>query len=339
MSPTHRSPVRGVASRAATAARSRHARFALAVAIAGVIVACGSEPSTQPEPSPQPEPTELPIAYSFDPDGIGRARDIYLTRADGTGTRKLLDLGSDEIQPEWSPDGRSLLVWQATMEGRLLLVDADGSNVRELLAPFYGVARWSPDGAQFVYTELPYNLAALVVMNLDGTGRRMLVVTGGGASIALPSWSTTGRIAFVISSAYGTSSGVWTVRPDDAATQPAQPFSTGDPDNQWPVWSPDGGRLAYSTCTYDPGADTLFCRLAVINADGTGRRVLATEGIWNIKPTWSPDGKWILYEHWAQSTTAGCSFRRIAPSGGAPITVVPATARSVCGGASWRTAR
>ena len=312
-------------------------RFALGLTVVSAAAACGGESSTQPEPSPRPEPaaTQLAIAYSFDPEGAGRARDIYLTRADGTGTQKLLDLGSDEIQPEWSPDGRKLLVWQATMEGRLLLVNDDGSNVRELLAPHYGPARWSPDGARFVYTELPYSLAALVVMNLDGTGRRMLTVTGGGASLALPSWSTTGRIAYVVNSAYGLGSTIWTVSAKDAGTQPAQPLITGG-DDEWPAWSPDGGRLAYSSCTYDPRADVLSCELALINADGTGRRVLASEGIWNIKPTWSPDGKWILYEHWAQSTTAGCSFRRISPSGGAPITVVPATARSVCGGASWR---
>lgn len=58
--------------------------------------------------------------------------------------------------------------------------------------------------------------------------------------------------------------------------------------NFWPTWSPDGARIAYlsDAASYNPA-------LWVMNADGTGRRAVATPGVLQDAVdslSWSPDG-------------------------------------------------
>ena len=59
-----------------------------------------------------------------------------------------------------------------------------------------------------------------------------------------------------------------------------------------PSWSPDGRRIAFTT--YTPAQPFRVGQIAVINADGSGRTVLTSEGS-NIAPMWSPDGAKIAF--------------------------------------------
>lgn len=73
------------------------------------------------------------------------------------------------------------------------------------------------------------------------------------------------------------------------AGQAASPHQhpTGDSpriSSETPVWSPDGGRLAFSA------GPPMQHQIYVINADGTGARRL-TSGEQNRWPAWSPDGR------------------------------------------------
>ncbi len=56
-----------------------------------------------------------------------------------------------------------------------------------------------------------------------------------------------------------------------------------------PAWSPDGRRIAYSVNQPGPGC----CQLWVVNADGTGKRMIADPG---GQPSWSPTGKQIVFQ-------------------------------------------
>jgi hypothetical protein len=63
----------------------------------------------------------------------------------------------------------------------------------------------------------------------------------------------------------------------------------------YPVWSPDGSKIAFIA---DP-CDCLSEQLWVMNADGSGARMLApdagTGGQLDVKPSWSPDGTRIAF--------------------------------------------
>jgi TolB protein len=63
-----------------------------------------------------------------------------------------------------------------------------------------------------------------------------------------------------------------------------------------PDWSPDGRRIAYVTCT---GGES-SCNIWVMRGDGGGQRQITRCPVrWcfgNLSPTWTPDGRWIIFE-------------------------------------------
>jgi TolB protein len=63
----------------------------------------------------------------------------------------------------------------------------------------------------------------------------------------------------------------------------------------WPVWSPDGTRIAFSSNRAGPA---LVGQIYVVNADGSGLQQITT-GPWShAQPSWSADGRSVYaYEH------------------------------------------
>jgi dipeptidyl aminopeptidase/acylaminoacyl peptidase len=103
-------------------------------------------------------------------------------------------------------------------------------------------------------------------MNADGTGRRLLAH----APWAVPAWSPDGsKIAF------WRKDGIYLAERGGGRLRLIRKRGLS------PSWSPDGTKIAYSDSN----------RIYVMNADGTGQRLLAR----GYFPAWSPDGKTIAY--------------------------------------------
>jgi hypothetical protein len=179
-------------------------------------------------------------------------------------------------------------------------------------------AVWSPDGQGFV-VEVGYRsrnsvgqtgdtIAQLLLVNqttrptiLPNDEARLV------ASAAVePSWSATNRIAFRHQEGYTgvqRTSGIYLDTPEVRAgneqlftANAALSIPRGD---QHPVWAPDGERFV--TVRKIAGGETFFHNPSIVLHEARGNRysrtILVQEYPSQIigKPTWSPDGKYLLY--------------------------------------------
>jgi hypothetical protein len=136
---------------------------------------------------------------------------------------------------------------------------------------------WSPDGGLIAWLKVQPQVTALWTMRPDGTEQRELARFA--TSMTRPRWSPDGtRLMTVLG---GPAVARITLVPrGGGASFALTPEGEGDLE---PDWSPDGSRIAFVTAG----------RIAVMNADGTARRLVST--VAGRDPRWSPDGSSIAF--------------------------------------------
>jgi Tol biopolymer transport system component len=210
-------------------------------------------------------PDSRQLVYSGPPDGTDR---IFVTQADGTGSRMIGDEVVKGQDPIWSPDGTRIAFRGGANDNDrgIYLMNADGSDVHRLIAlhASYSPLTWSPDGSAIAYVERPgpEGQVVWVVGVDDGIARPVSNSTDVNDA---PAWSPDGSWL-----AYSTTPKPYlpdvrfvVVRPDGSgATLLKPPVASG------PAWSPDGKKLVGTA--YE-GATTAFQHsIAIIDiADGT----------------------------------------------------------------------
>ena len=216
----------------------------------------------------------------------------FVTERSGLAELVLLDPATDKrtsvtTQAEiatlsWSPDGTEIAIASGysgvsvvdLATGESTSIHPDGTVNEDL--------SWSPDGRRLVFYDYDFtsDQERIIVVNADGSDRRVLVEGGNPHGPGAPGWSPDGtKIAYVRTpqesgSARDLSFEVWVIGADgsdatrlfhgDCCIGRGVPNpSVGD----WsdPVWSPDGSRIAF----FDD-ADVPFGRQLVVNADGSG---------------------------------------------------------------------
>src|SRR5437762_3417993 len=156
----------------------------------------------------------------------------------------------------------------------IYVMNADGSGVTQAthntINEFDPI--WSPNGQQIAFGRISgCCAAAVVVINADGSGERVLADNGFPGA-----WSPDGRQI-----AFSRNGDVFVMNVDGTGvTQLTHNDFIADDD---PVWSPDGKHIAFHS-TRDGGDEDIF----VMNADGTGVTQLTfNDGIFDAVPVWT----------------------------------------------------
>ncbi|MDQ3821881.1 MAG: hypothetical protein M3321_01405 [Actinomycetota bacterium] len=116
--------------------------------------------------------------------------DLFLVRPDGTGKRRLTSWPGNERHPEWSPDGRRLVL-ESDRSGNVdvYVARANGRGARRLTtSSAHDVAgAWSPDGRRIAFASRRV-LGQFDIFVMAADGSRETRLTTAPADDAQPSW-------------------------------------------------------------------------------------------------------------------------------------------------------
>jgi TolB protein len=229
--------------------------------------------------------------------GSGKGARAYLTVEDGTEKRRLTNSRYSESQLVYSPDRKRIAF--SSIRGskqHVYVMNSDGTGVRRVTryaAPAFQPA-WSPDGRRIAFVSLRPNFE-IYVINVDGSGERLLTPGPKWVGDSAPSWSPDGRwIAFSSSRLKDGNPEIFKMRPDGTkVTRLTFTDTPGEvsPDDGFPNWSPDGRSIVFSSNRADNQHD-----LWIMRADGKNlRRITKTPGFDDWTAKWSPDGQQIAF--------------------------------------------
>jgi eukaryotic-like serine/threonine-protein kinase len=259
---------------------------------------------------------------AWSPDGKNiaylKGQDIYLVKADGTESRKLVTVPGGPDVVRWSPDGSRLRFMLYESKGTSIWeVLADGTNLHRLLpgwnsSPSECCGNWTADGRYFVFQSSMGGNANVWLLRdkfsfFQNARPVPMRLTPGPMESLAPLPSKDGTRLFVM----GQQVRSQLVR-YDAHRREFLPYLAGIA-AEGLDFSKDGQWIVY----VKQPAGTLWRS----RPDGSDRRQLSSSPMRAFLPRWSPDGKWIAFA--AQIPGKAWKIYLMRAEGGNPQELIP----------------
>lgn len=226
--------------------------------------------------------------------------DVWVADANGD-VRALTQDPSEDLLPRWSPDGRRLaFVSKRSGKRQVHVLESAGGEPWQLTEVEDGVGTysWSPDGRSIAFTSttLTPEEKAKAAPEWDPKSKQAKppFVTDRlrTRNDATPGWLSPKR------------EHVWVVAVGAPGKQAARRVTHGDYDHGEPQWAADSKSI-YLSGVRKPNADYVDTdtELYVVPADGSAEPRALTDRVGpDENPTPSPDGKWLAYTGFDEST-------------------------------------
>ena len=276
--------------------------------------------TSTPDPTFTPDGTALPLTstqmtptlkaiLSATPQGGGTGQiafvsdrtgkmQIWLMNADGSGLIQLTNIPDGACQPAWAPDGQKLAFISPCNE-KLVIYESSKIYVTDLEGKVDDFSfsqagdfdpAWSPDGKRLAFTSLRTGIAHVFVYQFEDDTIHELSDTR--FPDMEPSWSPNGSQIAVSRTNFYTH--IYIIS-DRGFTQ-FKFSSSGNINDYWADWSPDGAFLIFSRASEDPSIPLLY-RLNYDDRDA-GKEIRISSTSDEPSPVshadLSPDGRWVI---------------------------------------------
>lgn len=259
-----------------------------------------------------PQLTGGPSSVAWSPDSqevvYSMAGSLWRQKIDSRTAQQITDGPGYDYQPDWSPDGKSVVYVSYQKDAmELWLLDLASGKSRQLTngGAVNVEPRWSPDGKRLVFVSTRYNRRFHIFRAdvIGGALENIVRLTGETKSDLpryyysqfdteiSPVWTRDGKEILFVSNRghiHG-SGGFWRMRAEPGAEAREIHYE----ETNWkarPDFSPDGSRMVYSS--YLGGQ---WHNLWTMPANGGDAFPLTYDGFDCTNVRWSPDGKQVAF--------------------------------------------
>ena len=264
-------------------------------------------------------------------DGVIDRRDncgIYIVDVEGKNERQIVSDDCQNTYPSFSPDGNKIVYLSRRRDtngdGKVDLLDNPGIYIRDLrgkderciVSDEYHnkFPSFSPDGDRILFASWREYNSGIYAIDIDGKNEKQIVsdeydntfpsFSNNGQKIVYASWrrdtNKDGKVDL------HDNSGIYIV---DSDGRNEQEVASDRHNNSFPVFSPDGTKIVYLSRRRDTNKDGKIDSLDnsavyICDTKGKNKKRLVSDKSYNKFPSFSPDGKKILF------LSSGKSHRR-----------------------------